>query len=720
MKDFVIRRAAPALFAVVLSAACVFAEPVNRKICALYNSRFEAAPHETRLHRHFETVLNHYGFDVDYYDVLALPDTKTMAAYGAVVTWFKTPYTPGAGELCAWLQNRLKEGKKLLILENLGVYEDAGTSRRTPEADINALLGLMGLTHSFESGQSAHEIEIDAVDPGMAEFERPLIHEAATFDGITSMNPANRVYLKLKRRSPFGGEKTADAIVITPNGGMAGEGYVYYEDEETGKRRWRLNPFRFVREAMHLDPIVTPDLAVRNGKRIFYSHIDGDGFNNLALHGKHDPCSKIMMREILDSYLLPISVSVITAEIMPEYLGSEENVELARKIYRMRHVEAASHTFTHPLVWAGLDRFGGSVTKKVITEHGEKYVNQSSYILRHVRRVKRGYAMNNEDEIKASIDYINSRLVPPEKRTRTIFWSGDCLPDEDSLRIIRENGFLNINGGGTRFDAFYPSYLYVDPIRRQVGPPGAKPRQYYATNQNENVYTNLWSGPFHGLRLVLTTFARTWEPIHLRPINVYYHFYSAERIGALNALKKIYDSVSGQDIHPVFTSEYLLIAEGFFSAEIDRIGTLDYRIRNNGACRTIRFEFLPAGQAPDLNRSEGVLGYKRDGNTLYVHLSDSPEHRVVFGPAAATRPFLIESSAGVTHWQADGHHIRFEADVKGPGKFSIAIPGRSGPCRVTVTPDGGKPRTQKGELINAVLSFREDHFGRASVEIGLP
>lgn len=713
-------RVATGLLALILLPGVSFPEPLNRKICALYNSEFEPTLQETRIHRHLEVVLNHYGFDVDYFDIAApLPGKDTMAAYGAVVTWFGTQYNPSARALCRWLTDRLDEGKKLLVLENLGVYEDRKTGHKVPEPEINGLLGKMGLRHSFEFGRSAHEIEVDLIDKGMAEFERPLVQEVGRLESIVSTDPANKTFLRLKRRSPFGDVATADAIVTTPRGGLAAEGYVYYEDEETSKRLWRLNPFRFVLESLRLDPVVAPDISVRNGKRIFYSHIDGDGFNNLARHGKRDPCSKVILGEILDSYLIPISVSVITAEIMPEYLGSPENVERVRKIFQMRHVEPASHTFTHPLVWAGLDRTGGDITRKVITEHGEKYVKQSSYILRHVRRVKGGYAMNNEDEIKASVNYINAHLAPPGKKTRMLFWSGDCLPDDVSLDVIEKCGLLNINGGNTRFDAFYPSYMYISPIRRQIGPAGTH-YQYYASNLNENVYTNLWTGPFHGFQLVLTTFARTWAPVRLRPINVYYHFYSGERIGALNALKRIYDRVLAQDIYPMFTSEYVLTMQGFFSTRIDRRGDLDFTIRGNGACRTIRFERLPRHQVPDLARSTGILGYKRDGDLLYAHLDESPEHRIVFGPGGVDRPYLIESSADVSRWNVGGRTVRFDSDIKGRGRFRIALPGATGSRRVVILPSEGRRREMTLQLKDSVLAFEHDAYGPIAVEISPP
>ena len=52
---------------------------------------------------------------------------------------------------------------------------------------------------------------------------------------------------------------------------------------------------------------------------------------------------------------------------------------------------------------------------------------------------------------------------------------------------------------------------------------------------NENVYTNDWTGPFYGFRDVIDTFRMTGEPRRLKPINLYYHTYSASKVAALKA-----------------------------------------------------------------------------------------------------------------------------------------------------------------------------------------
>ena len=46
--------------------------PVRREILAVYDSREEATPEQTRIHRFTEMPLNHLGFTLTYWDSSAL------------------------------------------------------------------------------------------------------------------------------------------------------------------------------------------------------------------------------------------------------------------------------------------------------------------------------------------------------------------------------------------------------------------------------------------------------------------------------------------------------------------------------------------------------------------------------------------------------------------------------------------------------------------------
>ena len=113
-------------------------------------------------------------------------------------------------------------------------------------------------------------------------------------------------------------------------------------------------------------------------------------------------------------------------------------------------------------------------------------------------------------------------------------------------------------------DREWPSYTRVAPLMRQVG----QHWQTYTSASNENLYTHLWTGPFYGFRHVIETFEGTERPRRVAPVNVYYHYYSGERVASLAALHHVHEWVLRQPLARLFTSEYLAIVEGFRTARI--------------------------------------------------------------------------------------------------------------------------------------------------------
>ena len=130
-----------------------------------------------------------------------------------------------------------------------------------------------------------------------------------------------------------------------------------------------------------------------------------------------------------------------------------------------------------------------------------------------------------------SVKYINETLLPSGKKVRTFFWTGNCEPTPAAVKLCQELGIDNINGGDSIFDRKNPSYTSLAPLGVEVG----GYRQIYAPNSNENIYTNEWHGPYYGFKFVLETFGNTESPVRIKPINIYYHYYSGERWAALNA-----------------------------------------------------------------------------------------------------------------------------------------------------------------------------------------
>ena len=175
-----------------------------------------------------------------------------------------------------------------------------------------------------------------------------------------------------------------------------------------------------------------------------------------------------------------------------------------------------------------------------------------------------------------------------------------------------------MNGGDSRFDKKFPSYSHLMPLYRSVD----GMIQYYSSNTNEILYTNNWTGPYSGFSDVIETFENTEFPVRIKPINIYYHFYSAEKRSSLNALLTVYDWTKKQEYFPIFSSTYPDIVDGFIGAEISTIND-SYSIKNVGKLKTFRVD--SKNHYPDYKRSGNILGHRIVNDSLYLFLGSKDE-----------------------------------------------------------------------------------------------
>jgi hypothetical protein len=96
--------------------------------------------------------------------------------------------------------------------------------------------------------------------------------------------------------------------------------------------------------------------------------------------------------------------------------------------------------------------------------------------------------------------------------------------------------------------------------------------QVYAPITNENLYTNLWRGPFYGFERVIETFSMTETPRRLKAVDIYYHTYSASKPASLTALHQVYGWALKQPLHPVFASEYIRKVHDFYAMALRVMG----------------------------------------------------------------------------------------------------------------------------------------------------
>lgn len=582
-------------------------------------------------------LLDYFGYVAVYQHThKALPAYRLAGRCAGLITCLHATQSP---TYARWLQQQTTDGLRVLILSDPGLE---------PDNPLFKNFGLAPVTVTAPYRVMAHD--------ALYGFEMQIASTAEVVPGLQNVEETNQVHLRVEDR-----HGTVLTPVVTGRwGGIALSPWTYY-DRPSGKPLWVAEPFELVKTALALPAIPMPDVTTENGQRVWMSHIDGDGFINRAEFPGTPLAAEVIRARILDKYHYPTTVSIIEGEIGPAGLHphlSAEAEAIARKIFRMPTVEAASHTFSHPFDW-----------RKV--QQGAPATGEYSLPIKRYR-----YSM--EREIRGSADYMEKALLPAGKRVKVLLWSGDCLPTPDALVQAREAGLLNMNGGDTIIRREEPHLFYVSPMARPVD----SELQVYAPIMNENVYTNLWQGPFYGFRRVIETFTLTDQPRRLKPIDIYYHFYSGEKAASLRALQTVYDWTLKQQILPLFTSEYIQRVLAYRQAMVFRelSGTLEYDAP--AALRTLRL--TGGNRTADLAAAANVAGYRRLHDGVYFALSGGTRTRIKPGTADNRAIRLVRANGMLDAWrrQADSvcvsmhGHRPLEMVVDGPGTCSITVGSR--------------------------------------------
>ncbi len=568
---------------------------VKRKILGLYDSRGERdlfATNKIQLHLH--AILNYYGYYVVLHDIRSqqLPERAALKQYAAIITWFEKPSVPQPETYLSWLEKNINPDLKLIVFGYTGLEKDDLSGNPLDIQFKRRLLDLIGLYYQGHELKNSYKIQISKKITPMIEFEFPLHNAKGAFEWIIPKDSSAKSWLIIKHADHP--SSAGHVVVTTSKGAYIKQGYALWT--EPGKQdrvKWIINPFLLIERLFINNRFPIPDPTTLNGRRVFYSHIDGDAFNSFSQVEKGKYSSEIIADFLEEFSQIPVGVSIVVAEVDPDQRGNQRLIKIAQDILAMESVEIASHTDTHPYTWRGPDRDSAYLTKP----------------------------FDLEQEIMGSVRYINQFLVPEGKKVEVFNWSGDTQPPELAFQMLDKLGLLNINGGDGVFDDHYNSYSSVSPYVRHAG----KYWQIHSSQSNENLYTNLWRTDYNGLQNVLKTYKNTDSPYRLSAVNVYYHFYTGERVASLKALRNIYEWALTQNFEMVFPSEYIQLVQGFISSTIQQTGANQFTIKNRGALQTLRLEF----QEIDLAHSTGVKSVNIINHKQYLSLDPSVSNPII-------------------------------------------------------------------------------------------
>jgi len=515
----------------------------------------------SEIHQNLEMVLNHYGLKTEFIDISkGVPSNlfkeNELDHYRGVVTWFLDDKMKDPINYLMLLQKIRTKNLPLMILGNLGfLIKDQKKNEEFDAKFINKYLNSFGLKYMGDYFDNPMILRAEILKKRRnVEFERKLSNELESVRMVKRIGRGD-TWLKIKIE---GTKLSSDVVFVNPQLTYVQSGYEVFTHPVTFEKQWRINPFEIVKQTFFKKGMeLTPDITTLYGNRTFYTHIDGDGFINISLIDRKSYSGEVIMKDILNHYKLPTMASIIVAEVSPKYLGNKRIEKKVRSMFSLSNVEGASHTFTHPMSWSLRPSFA---ERKMYLGEKEALKHKGPIVGYPIKN----YVMSYDKEVIGSLDYINKNLMPKEKKARTLLWSGSCMPPLAAFQFLDGYNYLNMNGGDGKFDGPNASYTGLSPLYRNVG----GYIQVYSSNANENLYTNLWEGPYSGFREVIEAFKNTEKPIRVRPINIYYHFYSGERVSSIKALKETYDYALSQKINPIFPTRYIQMVHGWINTVI--------------------------------------------------------------------------------------------------------------------------------------------------------
>ena len=170
---------------------------VSRTVLALYDSKQEGPPHQTRLHKLAEMPLNHLGFMLEYRDINApLPASEDLARYRGVITWFVEPLTDPIAYM-RWLEPALATKLRYVMLGEIAPRETDELMR-----PINRVLAPLGLVHGGLFVDLTYRSKIASQNTAMIGFEQKLDKALPGFPLMLKVSSELEAHLTIDADTP--------------------------------------------------------------------------------------------------------------------------------------------------------------------------------------------------------------------------------------------------------------------------------------------------------------------------------------------------------------------------------------------------------------------------------------------------------------------------------------------------------------------------------------
>jgi len=223
-----------------------------KSVIALYKSSESQTKTENEILYYCSTHLSGFGLQINYWDIDAgLPPQNMVDGSRAVISWFRGPSMNNPEEYINFLTRAADGGKKVIILDNFGAYQNRRTGEYLEPQMVNLVLSRLGILYAGDWTQNGSLLRIAGIEPAVAELEAkqdPGI--SAFFYKFIPVDGESRVYLSLKRTDRT--DDPSPVILTNRTGGFALSTYIYRVSAGTVKMM--LNVGTFLRDALFPAP----------------------------------------------------------------------------------------------------------------------------------------------------------------------------------------------------------------------------------------------------------------------------------------------------------------------------------------------------------------------------------------------------------------------------------------------------------------------------------
>jgi len=333
------------------------AAPVPRMILVLYGSDPELSaaprtwPSDTEVARQLQPALEWMGYELRFHRATdaGLPEAPPDRFAGILVESGLVLTAAREHRYADWLLKQTTKGLKVLFAGSFP-FRDPGAQGK--------LLDGLGIRHAPGLVAVPESIRISRKNDALLDHEREVRPRRLGFIGAVAP-PGAVSHLRLACEDRRGHTRYFDPVFTADWGGALLDPYWTFQPSANDSFSY-VDVFGFLDLVFPAGRFPAPDATTRNGLRLLWAHIDGDGFVTRSNIKRDALCAEIIRDRILTRYPIPATVSVIEAEIRSlqttqDPASEPRHTALAREIFALPHIEAASHSYSHPFVWSPRD-----------------------------------------------------------------------------------------------------------------------------------------------------------------------------------------------------------------------------------------------------------------------------------------------------------------------------------------------------------------------------